>query len=131
MDRRVLDTPVWRKGWYSRSKMQDMGAYVLASTPLADPLDWYSLAADVNGSINQLFESKELSTMVGDALAAKDEQQAEAVRNKIGDMVHDNYMACPIALEDSLYGASARVAGWDTNSTNKYLHNLEYIEATH
>lgn len=131
VERRVIDSPVFRKGWYSRSKMQVMSAYVLASTPLLDPLDWYSLAADTKGSINQLFESDEMSSIVNAGLAATDEAGAAAQREKLGDMVYNGYMSCPIALTDAIFAVSDRVAGWQQNSANKYFHNLEYIEAAH
>lgn len=130
VERRVIDAPVFRKEWYSRGPLQRMGAFILASTPLFDPLDWYALAADVNSSINQLFESGAMSALVAKALAETDPKLRDELRSQLGDMVYDNFMTCPIALQSAIYAVSDRVAGWKTNSSNKYLHNLEYIEAS-
>lgn len=130
VQRRMVDTPVFRREWYSRGPIQKMGSYILASTPLYDPLDWYALTADPDGTINQLYEDEELSELVAEALAETDAERQSALRTELGNRIYDGHVACPIAFQSSLYAASDRVGSWERNSSNKYLHNIEHVQAS-
>ncbi len=125
--RRVVDDAVWKNGWYPRSAMQRWTTYVQPSTPLFDPADWYKLATHVDGSINQLFESKEASALVDKALIETNEAKAIDLRYQIGDLIYKNYLVCPVALKDAIYAGSRRVADWKMNDGVRFPHNLEYI----
>jgi len=127
VNRRVVDDAVWKNGWYPRSAMQKWTTYIQPSTPLFDPADWYKLATHTDSAINQLFETPEISKLVDQALVETDAAKATELRHKVGDIIYDNYMVCPVALKDAIYASSARVTGWQMNSGVRFPHNLEYI----
>lgn len=125
--RQPIEYATYRDIYSARSPKMKWTTMVLGSTPYVEPVIYSSLAALTTTHLHQMSESIEQDELVKSCMTEKNPEVRKAKMLKLGQYYYDNYICCPIAAKDTIWGASRRVANWYLNSMNGYLHNVEYI----
>jgi peptide/nickel transport system substrate-binding protein len=128
VERVSMDWGSFRAAWYPRTGIQKWGATVIGATGYPDPTIYHNIVSNTKASGFHAFEYEATDKLLADALEEPDPDKRKEKTMKLGQYIYDHYFACPIAMTDTVWAVSSKVAGWELNSQNSYIHNLEYIK---
>jgi ABC-type transport system substrate-binding protein len=128
VNRTRLDDSAWRDLWYPRGPKARWSAAAVCNTQYVEPVTFYINSSMTTTRSHFFLESTKFDELVNSAANTDKPEQRKQLQFVIGQYLHDNNVAIPIATKDILWGTSSKLSGWLLNNGNNNMHNLEYIQ---